>query len=189
MIVLPDISVEQQLLSEARQQHQEALRRIYEIYFPPIYQFIRLRINDREQVRDIASEVFLDLFVALRGARPPQTNLRAWLFRVARNKIYDHYGRYKHFPVTTLEEWLPASSESSPEVEFIRSINVEQARRALHMLNAEQQEVIILRFGESLSLQETADVLGSSVSAVKSLQFRAVSKLRQLLEKMGVSYE
>ncbi|NWF69065.1 MAG: sigma-70 family RNA polymerase sigma factor [Chloroflexi bacterium] len=185
LIVLPDITAEQTLLAQARQNDQDALRQIYERYFPPIYQFIRLRVNEREQAQDIASEVFLDFFVALRGARPPQTSLRAWLFRVARNKIYDHYGRHKQFPLETLADWLPDTPESSPEVEFVRALDVERARRALTLLNAEQQEVLILRFGQALNLQETADIMGTSISAVKSLQFRAVNKLRQILERMG----
>jgi RNA polymerase sigma-70 factor (ECF subfamily) len=60
----------------------------------------------------------------------------------------------------------------------------EQARRALKMLADEQQEVLILRFGQGLSLQETADIMGKQVGAVKSLQFRAVNTLRQVLSQV-----
>ena len=182
VIILPDIPAEDSLLASARQGEHHALRQIYESYFPPIYQFIRLRVNDREQARDIAQDVFSSLFVALRGRTAPQKSLRAWLFRVARNKIYDHYGEKKQFPVTTLDEWIPASSEDNPETEFMRSARVEHARTALQKLVAEQQEVLILRFGQDLSLEETADLMNKSVSAVKSLQFRAVERLRQLLD-------
>lgn len=182
VIVLPDIPAEDRLLVSARQGERNALRQIYESYFPPIYQFIRLRVNDREQARDIAQDVFSSLFVALHGRTPPQKSLRAWLFRVARNKIYDHYGAKKQFPTTTLDEWIPASSDDNPETEFMRSARVEHARSALQKLVAEQQEVLILRFGQDLSLEETADLMNKSVSAVKSLQFRAVERLRQLLD-------
>jgi DNA-directed RNA polymerase specialized sigma24 family protein len=41
--------------------------------------------------------------------------------------------------------------------------------------------VLILRFGQRLSLQETADIMGKNVSAIKSLQFRAVDTLRSIL--------
>jgi RNA polymerase sigma-70 factor (ECF subfamily) len=43
---------------------------------------------------------------------------------------------------------------------------------------------LILRFGEGLSLQDTADVMGKNTGAVKSLQFRAVNTLRQILGDM-----
>jgi RNA polymerase sigma-70 factor, ECF subfamily len=182
VIVLPDVAADQHLLINARANDQDSLRVIYERYFPSIYQFLRLRINDREQARDIAADVFVDFFVAIRGKNPPHTSLRAWLFRVARNKLYDHYGHQKQFPMTTLEDWLPISSEQSPEMEMLRSLRVERVQRVLRMLNAEQQEVLILRFGQELSLQETADLMDKSVSAVKSLQFRAVETLRALLD-------
>ncbi len=182
VIVLPDITDEQQLLTNAKHKDQDALRMIYESYFPPIYQFIRLRINEREHARDIAADVFVDFFIALRGNRAPHTSLRAWLFRVARNKVYDHYGKQKQFPTETLEDWVPASSDHDPEFEFLRSIRVEHVRRAMNMLVAEQQEVLILRFAQGLSLQETADLMDKSTSAIKSLQFRSVETLRKILD-------
>ena len=46
VLVLPDISVEDQLLIRARQGEQDAIMRIYESYFSPIYQYIRLRVGD-----------------------------------------------------------------------------------------------------------------------------------------------
>ncbi|MBL8120583.1 MAG: sigma-70 family RNA polymerase sigma factor [Anaerolineae bacterium] len=181
VIVLPDVTAEQHLMVDAARNNQEALHTIYERYFPPVYQFIRLRINDREQARDLAADVFLDLFVALRSSRAPNISLRAWLFRVARNKLYDHYGKSRQFPTETLEEWVPASTEDDPESEFFHAIRVDRVRHAMQMLAAEQQEVLILRFGQGLSLQETADLMDRSVSAIKSLQFRAVDTLRSIM--------
>jgi RNA polymerase sigma-70 factor, ECF subfamily len=40
---------------------------------------------------------------------------------------------------------------------------------------------LVLRFGQALSLQETADIMGKSISAIKSLQFRAVDTLKRIL--------
>lgn len=185
VIVLPDITADEDLLEKARYRDREAQRLIYERYFTPIMQFIRLRVNDREQAQDIAADVFLDFFVALGGKNPPRTHLRAWLFRVARNKIYDHYGEKQKFPMTTLEEWIPGSSDENPEKQIMQSWQLDRARRALSMLVAEQQEVLILRFGQGLSLKETADLMDQSVSAVKSLQFRAVDNLRRVLDANG----
>jgi len=182
VIVLPDLPSEPDLLEQASRGSQDALRQIYVAYFTPIYQFIRLRVGDAQMAEDLASEVFLDLVAAVKGrSAGPQRHLRAWLFRVARNKIYDHYGRDRQLPTTTLEDWMPDSSDDSPEASFVRTMNVENARGALRQLPAEQQEVLILRFGQMLNLQETADIMGKSVSAVKSLQFRAVERLRQIL--------
>lgn len=182
VLVLPDIPTEDALLARARAGDQQAVMEIYEAYFPPIYQFIRLRVGDIASAEDIASDVFVKFVGALKGRSAPRKSLRGWLFQVARNEINDHYGKDKQMPVATLDDWLPAAGDDSdPEARFMQTINSERVRQALRMLAPDQQEVIIMRFGQALSLQETADVMDKSVQAIKSLQFRAVSTLRDIL--------
>lgn len=185
VIVLPDLPAEDQLLARARQGNQDAIMQIYESYFPPIYQFIRLRVDDADHAEDIASEVFVRFIDAIRKRKAPHTSLRGWLFRVARSLLYQHYGKTRQFTTTALEDWIP-NSDDDLETNFIRSVDVKRTRQALRMLATEQQEVLILRFGQMLSLEETADIMDKSVSAVKSLQFRAVNTLRHLLGESKV---
>ena len=151
VLVLPDISAEDQLTARARQGDQDAIMRIYEGYFTPIYQYIRLRVGDATLAEDLASDVFVKMVNAFRGLNAPRHSLRGWLFKVARNEIYAHFGKVKQFPTDTLEEWLPSGDEDA-ETRFIRSLTAERARRALAMLAPEQQEVLILRFGQALDL-------------------------------------
>jgi RNA polymerase sigma-70 factor, ECF subfamily len=184
VIVLPDIPQEDALLARARQGNREAIMQIYESYFSPIYQYIRLRVDDPTLAEDLASEVFMKLVSAFRGNKAPTHSLRGWLFKVARSLLHDHYSKSRKFTTTALDEWVPAPSDHEPEVEFIRSLNLERARDALRKLSPEQQEVLILRFGQALNLQQTADIMGKSISAVKSLQFRAVETLRAVLTEM-----
>src|SRR5690606_10327085 len=116
---------------------------IYDTYFAPIYNFIRLRVEDRAVAEDLASEVFVKLVSALQGPTAPRHSLRGWLFRVARNENYDHYGKDRQFSTTTLDEWLPA--DDNTELHLIQSLDAERARRAIRMLADDQQEVLILR--------------------------------------------
>jgi RNA polymerase sigma-70 factor (ECF subfamily) len=189
IIVLPDIPTEDRLLSEARRGNADAIMQIYEQYFPPVYQFIQLRVVDAALAEDLCSDVFVKLVDSLRGGSAPRHSLRGWIFRVARNVMHAHFGKIRQYPVTSLEEWTPTPADDDLEVQMIRSFNLERARRVLRMLNAEQQEVLILRFGQKLDLQATADIMGKSVSAIKSLQFRAVNTLRQLLGEMRTEVE
>ncbi|MAS38192.1 MAG: RNA polymerase subunit sigma-70 [Anaerolineaceae bacterium] len=182
VIVLPDIAAEDRLLEAARRGDQDAMFKIYDSYFPPIYNFIRLRVEDRILAEDLASEVFLSLVNAIQKGSAPRHSLRGWLFRVARNHIHDHYS--SRLTTTALDEWIPASSDYEPEARALRALDAEQARRALRMLVDEQQEVLVLRFGQGLTLQETADIMGKQVGAVKSLQFRAVQTLRQIMSQV-----
>lgn len=185
---LPDSTIEQRLLMRARRGDQDAIGEIYDAFFASIYQYVRLRVEDQQLAEDITGEVFVRLVDSIGTRRGPRENLRGWLFRVARNEVYRHYGRARQLPTMTLEDWLPAGEGDDLEVDFIRSVTIERTRQVLRMLPGEQQEVLILRFGEGLDLQETADIMGKSVGAIKSLQFRAVETLRRILgDVRGVS--
>src|SRR5689334_18424838 len=96
LIVLPDITIEDRLLAQARQGDREALMRIYDTYFPPIFNFIRLRVDDTLLAEDLASDVFIKLVETLHGRNAPHHSLRGWLFKVARNRIHDHYRANKN---------------------------------------------------------------------------------------------
>jgi RNA polymerase sigma-70 factor, ECF subfamily len=182
VLVLPDVQLDNDNLAAAKAGDKAAIASIYQTYFEPIYQFVRLRVGDAATAEDLTSEVFIKFIKALRGNAAPHSSLRAWIFRVARNAIYDHYGREAELPSETLEQWIPSDSDTNPEVQAIQALSVERARRAIRQLAPAQQEVLMLRFDQQLSLQETADIMGKNVNAIKALQFRAVTSLRQLLE-------
>lgn len=187
VIVLPDIPDEDRLLRRAREGDKQAIRDIYEQYFPPVFNFIRLRVDSVMVAEDLASDVFIRLLEAIRGKTAPGHSLRGWLFKVARNVLYEHYGKTQRFTESALSEWQPAPDEHL-EMSFIRTVTVQAARDALQKLSFDQQEVIILRFGQMLSLRETADIMGRKPNAIKALQFRAIQALRQILGEMRIDY-
>src|SRR5205085_5348485 len=131
----PDISTADRLLVQAKRGDSDAIMQIYEQYFPPVYQFIQLRVGDPALAEDLTSEVFVKLVDSLRGRNAPQHILRGWIFWVARNVMSSHFGKIRQYPVTSLEEWVPSPSDSDPEVQFIRSLNLERAGTALRTLN------------------------------------------------------
>jgi RNA polymerase sigma-70 factor (ECF subfamily) len=73
------------------------------------------------------------------------------------------------------------SSTEGPESSVLASLTNEALLGALRELPAEQQECLIMRFLQGLSIAETAKVLGRSDGAVKQLQLRGVRNLAKLL--------
>ncbi len=172
---------EEQFLTRLKRGDQGVISEIYKYYFPSVYRFIRNRVDDRTLAEDIASEVFLRLINHGGTARGPQYHIRGWLFQIARRELARHYGRGRQISEAELEDWMVHSPDDDPEMALITMTDAQRTRRALQMLGAEQQDVLLLRFAEGLSLNETAEALGKSISAVKSLQFRAVQTLRDIL--------
>lgn len=181
ILALPDPPEEKRLLAQARRGDQAAIARIYELYFDPLYRFICWRVDDLALAEDLTGDVFVKFLNALQSGRAPTESLRGWLFRVARNALYDHY---HHLPdIDALDDDLPAPDGTGTEALVLRDLDAAAVRGALRQLSPDQQDVLVLRFGQMLSLQETADSLGKSVSAVKSLQFRAINALRRALQE------
>lgn len=182
VLVLPDIQTDDARLAKARRGDREAIGAIYRSYYEPVYQFVRLRVGNAQIAEDLTSDIFVKFIRALKADKGPHSSLRGWIFRVARNAIYDHYGSKEvPLPDETLDQWMSTDDDTDPEVRALRTIEAQRARQVIGMLAPAQQEVLMLRFDQQLSLQETADVMNKKVNAIKALQFRAVNTLRDIL--------
>lgn len=186
VIVLPDISLDTDHLARARRGNKQAIAEIYERYVEPLYQFVRLRTGDAQLAEDVVSTVFVKFMKALSQGKGPRTNLRAWLFTVARHEIYDHYGGPQPVPIEHFGDWVMSADDNQPERSVFLAMDIEAIRKAIAALAPDYQEVLILRFDQRLSLQETADIMGKKLNTVKSLQLRALAQLRGELLKYGV---
>lgn len=172
------VPTETELLTQARKLDARALGQIHDQYYPELYRFALYRTDDAETAQDIVSEVFVRLLDALHTGRAPQTTLRGWLFGVASHLVADHFRRK---PVMPLADEFIAHESTSAEAEA--RLQKQAVRRAMQSLTLEQQDVLGLRFGDGFSVEQTAEALSKSVTAVKAQQFRAMEALRRALAK------
>jgi len=161
----------------------QALAGVYDRYAEAVYKYVRYRVNDDRVAEDVASEVFLRLIEALRRGGGPHTNMKAWLLSTAGHIVTDHIRRSYRRPTEAIREEHPDPGEL-PGDEFDQRERTRNFRSAYRQLTAEQQHVLALRFGEGLSLEETAAVIQKKVNAVKALQFRAMQTLQRLIGEL-----
>jgi RNA polymerase sigma-70 factor (ECF subfamily) len=134
---------------------------------------------------DLTSEVFLKLLEVLGTSRAPRKQLQGWLYRVARNQAIDWIRqRDKGVDFSLEEELTPAEGPSPPTTLEEQELH-QDLREALRQLTPGQQEVLVLRFGEGRKIREVGQLLGKSEGSVKLLQYRALNRLKTLLEKQG----
>jgi RNA polymerase sigma-70 factor (ECF subfamily) len=157
---------------------------IHNRYYPDIYRFARFRVTDEAVAEDIAAEVFMRLLEAVHHRRGPSVNLRGWLLRTTSNIINDHFRNLYSRPTQNLEDISENSSERI-SVQYDPSFLADRAeeRRSIQLamenLTEAQKLVITLRFGNRLSIEETAELMGKNANTIKSLQFRALITLRR----------
>lgn len=165
-----------------------AIANVHDRYYPEVYRFARFRVSDGILAEDIASDVFMRLLEAVHSGRGPHTNLRGWLLRTTANIVNDHYRNFYKRPIENSAEVLETRrdlflNQTDPDV---ISDEVERKRllqHAIDELTGSQQLVITLRFGNRLSLEESAQIMGKSVNTIKALQYRAIVMLRRKLGK------
>ncbi len=172
------ITSEDALLARACKLDAHALAQIHDLYYPEIYRYAYIRTNDEQEAEDIASEVFLRLLSALHSHKNPPHSLKGWLYGVASHLVADHFRRRPTLPI---EESLPGNGSPAAEVE--ERLRLSEVLEAMQSLTEDQQEVLALRFGNLLSIEETAHIMKKTVTAVKALQYRAVVALRQILSE------
>ena len=168
---------EQARLRQARVFDRAALAGIYDDYHQPIYRYIYRHVGEVETSRDLTAEVFQRLLQAIQDGKGPDHEVSAWLYRTAHNAVVDYYRRQQHRQHLPLNEELVDAADD-PVSMAEGHISAQQVRAALRQLTSDQQQVITLKFLEGLSNTEVATVLNKPLSAIKSLQHRALAALQ-----------
>jgi len=138
-------------------------------------------------VDDVVSETFLGAFRSLARFRGGEAEFRAWLFRIARNKVADWFRAQGRRPATvSFPEGfdLPGGDvEADAEAGLGRADLV----RLFETLNADQAEVLVLRLVGDLAVGQVAQIMDRSEGAIKAHQRRALARLRESLEQPTTS--
>lgn len=164
---------------------QEAYELLVLKYQERIFRLIRRLLGRREEVEDLAQEVFLRAYRSL-GSFKGESGFYTWLYKIALNTCRNYYrsiGRRPEGSIVDSESIIDKmeASNSSPEREAIRLELWEAVRGSLDELPPEQREAVVLCDLEGLSYEEMATVIGIPVGTVRSRVFRGRRALQQHL--------
>lgn len=174
---------EARLVARLREGDARALADVYARYQARIWAFL-LRLSGR---RHLAEDLFQETWLAVArdasGLRE-DTDLKAWLFTVARNR-HRSYRRWALLDFTRLLEFgtapeahvLPPDQEAEARAEALR------AEAAFARLSAAHREVLLLVVGEGLDATRAGAVLGLSAEAVRQRLRRARVELAEIAAK------
>lgn len=179
MADLPAQSLEQ-LIIQAQAGKQEALAELYETYFLRVYRFIFYRVSHKETAEDLTEDTFIKAFNSLSKLKAIGA-FEGWLFQIARNLVIDYYRKKKQLiPLDAIENTL----EYETNVVDIINLQIEQSilLKLLKELNDEQQSVIKMKFIEELDNSTIAQLLDKTEGAIRVIQHRAISKLKELFQ-------
>lgn len=159
-----------------------AFGRLYDRYVDVVFRYVLFRVSDRSLAEDLTSETFLRALRRISSVSYQGRDVGAWFVTIARNLVLDHVksSRYR-LEVATAEIVESRSIDRGPEHEVLADATSAELLRCVEQLGADQQECIMLRFLQGLSVAETAELMDRNEGAIKALQHRAVRRLAQLL--------
>lgn len=158
---------------------------LYARHRGPLYRFLLRQLRDPA----LADEFFQDVWqrvIAARSGWTPDAAFRTWLFRIAHNRLNDHWRGLKHRPPAPDDGDERAARVPDPTTPERELSDFEQRRRlqlAMESLPDEQREVLQLRLEHELSLEEIGDITGAGRETVKSRLRYAMDKLRARLNE------
>jgi RNA polymerase sigma-70 factor (ECF subfamily) len=145
-------------------------------------------LGSASDAEDIAQQVFVRVWKNV-NRYEPRAKFTTWLLKITRNLVFNELRRRSRHPAVPLqsqtdEEERPLKDEHavSPDATLLEHELQEAVDAAIARLPETQRMAVILRRYEELSYEEIAEALDQSVSAVKSLLFRARTELRESLK-------
>lgn len=166
-------------LTAAAKNDPVAFGRLYDYYLQPVYRYIRSRVGTDQEAEDLTSQTFIAAFEGLHSYRE-RNYFSAWLFRIARNKLSDHFRRSR------VELPLDAAEHLGESVDALGRVSRrDDARRLatlIQNLDDGDRELIRLRYVAELSFAEMAEVLGKREDAVKKSLYRLLATLKGQME-------
>ncbi len=137
---------------------------------------------------DLTSDVFLGVFTGIDSFEGSETQFRSWVFTIAHRRLVDERRRLAR------RRWSPAGDLADLELTGgdveSDAFDVLGSQRVVEWcagLSADQRDVLVLRVVGDMTVDQVAAIVDKSPGAVKALQRRALSALRQQLEKEGVT--
>ncbi len=171
-------------MKEARDER--ALRELMERYQGPVYTMAYRLLGNAADAEDVAQRTFIRVWKAA-ASYEPEARFTTWLFTIVKNLAFNETRRRQRKPADSLDAAAEqgfcagGSPEQAPDAALSHKELEAVVEAALSQLSPKARMAVQLRRFEDMGYEEIAEVLGMTVSATKSLLFRARRELRELL--------
>jgi RNA polymerase sigma-70 factor, ECF subfamily len=176
----------------------EAFRELVETHQQRVLGTIGRMLSDDTEAEDLAQQVFVRVWKS--AARwEPSAKFTTWLYTIVRNLVFNESRRRSRRPARSLDEMQDDEEHprqfqdfgtKPPDTNMLDTEMQDAIERAIQELPETQRMAVVMRRYQDVSYEEIAEVLQLTVSAVKSVLFRARTELREKLKQyLGEDFE
>ena len=173
--------------------HEGGLVELIRRYQSKVYTSIYLLVKDEYLAEDIFQDTFIKVINTLKaGKYNEEGKFLPWVSRIAHNLVIDHFRREKRTPLVSggddfdIFEVLGNYDEST-EDRMVREQTHKDLKALIHLLPAEQKEVLIMRHFGDMSFKEIADVTEVSINTALGRMRYALNNLRKMMQTKELS--
>lgn len=167
---------------------EQIFEQLYEKYHQSLFQFLFYMVKNRQIAEELVHEVYIKVLKSY-SSFEGKSSEKTWLYSIARNVAIDWirkenrqkrkwFGIFGTAEKEEIRDQSPLPEEIVTQREEIRLIF-----QGLANCTEDQQQVLILRYIQSLSISETAEILNWTESKVKTTQHRAIKALKQYISQ------
>ena len=169
------------LVQRCKDGERAAFEELFEMYQPRLKYYVRRLDSGSTNIDDILQDIWLTVFKKIRKLKNAKL-FNVWLYRIARNKVYDRFRRKKIFATLPQEDELAVPQDAEPTFDADDDANL---HKAMKNLKPHHREVLTLCFIEQMPYQSIADVIDCSIGTVRSRIFYAKQSLRKEMERQN----
>jgi RNA polymerase sigma-70 factor (ECF subfamily) len=181
---------EQRWLEEARQGSQDSFGRLIGVYQSPVFNLAYRMLGNGDEAEQAAQEAFIRAWTRLDSYKPAH-KFSTWLLSITSNYCIDLL-RKRRTQLLSLDGPLPShpalmsERSSGPEAQAAIGEQQEIVQELLQSLPDDYRQTVVLRYWYDMSYDEIAEVMDTTVSAIKSRLFRARRQLAETGLEMGI---
>lgn len=150
-----------ELVEQIRLGDEAAAEELIERYYTSILRYCKWHCSNLEKAEDLTQETFYKLFENISGYKGKR-KFKAYLYTIANRLCIDESRKTPFLPLEDEETIVDECNE------VLRLEDKAEINYLLNILSSEQREAIILRFGEQLSFDEIAKVMGCNMRTAQS---------------------
>ncbi len=177
--MIPDEELLERFRKSANSDHVFGL--IVRKYQQKIYWHVRRLVNSHEDANDIVQNIFIKSWMALPNFRG-DSGLYTWLYRIATNEAISFLNRNKSRFMTSIDdESSNLGNKLAADFHFDGNKLQKEVQKAIQSLPEKQRVVFCLRYFDEMKYEEMAEVLDTSVGALKASYHHAAKKVEKFI--------
>ena len=175
------------MTEEKNQNLNDFFQECYEKFSDAIFRYCYFQTSSREKALDFTQDTFVKTLEYLKEEKNKVENIRAFLYKVARNLIIDERRRKKSESLDKMQEAGFDVKNKVDEIEVHENeFDVKRVLEVVDQLELKYREVVMLRYVEDMSIKDIASILKDTENNVSVKIHRALKRLHTLLNNKEI---